>query len=254
MVHIRSKLPAGVEVQTMMQANLRNGKQEVFAGSTMSLPIEYRRRHNARRYILRVNETGDGGHVTIPRRGNLEEARAFARRNISWLESRLKQWQEKEAGRDRTRILFRGEAVALTAISDTHVLLGDHRIEIEPDKGGARAGIKKKLWELARSELPARVSELAAEHGLTVKRVSVRDQRSRWGSCSTRGVVSLNWRLIQAPEFVRDYIIVHELMHLREMNHSARFWKLVYEAFPQTEEAERWLRLHSTLLRSAGMD
>lgn len=236
-----------------MQADLNSGKHDVFAGSSMSLPIEYRRRHNARRYILRVNEAGDGGYVTIPRRGNLAEARAFARRNMAWLEARLKRWREREAGRDRNRILFRGEAVALTAISDTHVLLGEHRIEVESVTGDARAGVKKKLWELARAELPVRVNELAAQHGLAVKRVSVRDQKSRWGSCSARGVVSLNWRLIQAPEFVRDYIIVHELMHLREMNHSARYWKLVYEAFPRTEEAERWLRIHSELLRGAGM-
>jgi predicted metal-dependent hydrolase len=94
-----------------------------------------------------------------------------------------------------------------------------------------------------------RLHELAAAQGLAVKRVSVRDQRSRWGSCSVKGVVSLNWRLIQAPDFVRDYIMVHELMHLREMNHSARYWKLVHEAFPRTTEAEQWLKTHSTLLR-----
>jgi predicted metal-dependent hydrolase len=93
------------------------------------------------------------------------------------------------------------------------------------------------------------VHELAAAHSLTVRRVSVRDQRSRWGSCSVKAVVSLNWRLIQTPDFVRDYIIVHELMHLREMNHSDRFWKLLYAAFPQTDEAERWLKNHVTLLR-----
>jgi len=103
---------------------------------------------------------------------------------------------------------------------------------------------------MAWKELPGRVGELAAQHGLTVRRVAVRDQRSRWGSCSARGVVSLNWRLVQTPEFVRDYIIVHELMHLREMNHSSRFWKLVAEAFPQMEEAEKWLKAHSRLLRS----
>jgi predicted metal-dependent hydrolase len=102
---------------------------------------------------------------------------------------------------------------------------------------------------MAGKELPARVAELAAQHGLTVKCVSVRNQRSRWGSCSARGVVSLNWRLVQTPEFVRDYIIVHELMHLREMNHSSRYWKLVYEAFPRTDEAEKWLKRHAGLLR-----
>src|ERR1700722_5801195 len=97
--------------------------------------------------------------------------------------------------------------------------------------------------------MPARVNELAAVHGLNVRRVSVRNQRARWGSCSARGVVSLNWRLVQTPDFARDYVILHELMHLREMNHSSRFWKLVYAACPRTDEAEKWLKEHSGLLR-----
>ena len=127
---------------------------------------------------------------------------------------------------------------------------GNIPIEIEAGAGDLRTQVEEKLWELAGNELPARVGELAAQHGLRVSRVSVRNQRSRWGSCSAKGVISLNWRLIQTPEFVRDYIIVHELMHLREMNHSSRFWKLVHEAFPQTQAAEQWLKLHAALLRN----
>jgi hypothetical protein len=82
-----------------------------------------------------------------------------------------------------------------------------------------------------------------------VCRVVVRNQRTRWGSCSRRGTLSLNWRLVQAPVFVRDYIILHELMHLREMNHSARFWRLVEAACPDYAMAERWLKAHANLLR-----
>jgi len=77
----------------------------------------------------------------------------------------------------------------------------------------------------------------------------VRNQRSRWGSCSHRGSISLNWRLIQAPPFVRDYILLHELMHLREMNHSPRFWSEVESVCPYYQVAERWLKAHSRLLR-----
>jgi hypothetical protein len=77
---------------------------------------------------------------------------------------------------------------------------------------------------------------------MNVTRVSVRDQRSRWGSCTIGGVVSLNWRLILTPESVRDYIIHHELMHLREMNHSARFWACVEEVSPDWREAEAWIK------------
>jgi predicted metal-dependent hydrolase len=101
---------------------------------------------------------------------------------------------------------------------------------------------------LAARELPARVLELAAPHHLPVQRVTVRNQRSRWGSCSRRGTISLNWRLVQTPLFVRDYLVLHELAHLREMNHSSRFWSEVERICPDFPEAERWLKQHSGLL------
>jgi predicted metal-dependent hydrolase len=235
----------------LMQANLTMGQRDVLDGTTMSIPIDYRKRHNARRYILRMNEWRDGGCVTIPRGGNLEEARKFAKRNLLWLEGQLKKLRDhvKAAG-DQNSILYSGEKVSLEASQDGLVFMGEHTVRLASDNVDIRTQVEEKLWELARTELPPRVAELAARHGLRVNRVSVRNQRSRWGSCSARGVISLNWRLVQTPEYVRDYIIVHELMHLREMNHSHRFWKLVHEAFPQTQAAEQWLRLHAALLRN----
>jgi predicted metal-dependent hydrolase len=83
---------------------------------------------------------------------------------------------------------------------------------------------------------------LAARHGIEVARVSIRAQRSRWGSCSRRGTITLNWRLVLAPDFVRDYVMLHELMHRRELNHSPRFWRLVAAVCPRFLEARRWLR------------
>ena len=109
--------------------------------------------------------------------------------------------------------------------------------------------MERALWRCAEKELPARVQSLAAGQGLSVSRITVRNQRTRWGSCSRRGTLSLNWRLIQAPSFVSDYVILHELMHLRQMNHSARFWREVGGACPDYRNAERWLKDHSNLLR-----
>ena len=120
------------------------------------------------------------------------------------------------------------------------------RLSAEDD---IRLAVEARLRTLATKELILRGRELASLHGLEVGAFSVRNQRSRWGSCSIRKRISLNWRLIQTPEFVRDYIIIHELMHLKEMNHSARFWANVAQAFPQYREAESWLRKNSSLLR-----
>jgi predicted metal-dependent hydrolase len=93
------------------------------------------------------------------------------------------------------------------------------------------------------------VFELALAHGFSVRRVTVRNQRSRWGSCSVRGTISLNWRLVQTPDFVRDYIVLHELAHLKEMNHSRRYWREVARLCPEFEQAEKWLKQNSGLLK-----
>ena len=114
-------------------------------------------------------------------------------------------------------------------------------------EGDLRPALEAQFARLARIELPARTWELAATTGIEIKQVRVRNQRSRWGSCSARGTISLNWRLLQTPDFVRDYIIYHELSHLREMNHSARFWAQVEAVCPAWRAAEHWLKRHGGL-------
>jgi predicted metal-dependent hydrolase len=98
-------------------------------------------------------------------------------------------------------------------------------------------------------ELRARLEELANTHGVAVSRITIRDQRTRWGSCGRDGHISLNWRLVLMPAWVRDYVLIHELMHLRRMDHSRRYWRLVAEACPEYEEARTWLREHGPSLR-----
>jgi predicted metal-dependent hydrolase len=147
-----------------------------------------------------------------------------------------------------TEIQFRGRAVMLQAGGSPErpaIQLGSEVLRIPEGTFDLRELIERHLWRLATVEFPPRVFELAALHRLPVKRVTVRNQRSRWGSCSRRGTISLNWRLIQTPEFVRDYIILHELAHLRQMNHSHRFWREVARLCPDFETAESWLKRHS---------
>src|SRR5947208_16572007 len=129
------------------------------------------------------------------------------------------------------------------------VRVGKAVLKVADSAADLRPAIEKHLWRLAAKELPPRVLEFAAMHQLPVRRVTVRNQRSRWGSCSRRGTISLNWRLIQAPPFVRDYLILHELSQLTEMNHSTRFWREVERVCPDYEAAERWLKQHSALLK-----
>ncbi len=215
------------------------------------------RNRRARRYILRLRPDG-AARVTVPRGGSLAEAKRFAERNANWLEQQLLR-QAMQPRRPLpwqfgTEILFRGQGVRLEAGANGEagsVRFGGEVVAIAETGGDLRPVIERHLRRLAARELPARVWELAARHQLTVSRVTVRSQRSRWGSCSRRGTISLNWRLVQTPPFVRDYLVLHELAHLKEMNHSPRFWSEVARLCPEFREAEGWLKQHSSLLGQA---
>jgi predicted metal-dependent hydrolase len=207
----------------------------------------------ARRYVLRLRPDGSAW-VTIPRGGSAAEARRFVEKNISWLERQLAQEAAQrsvpKAWMMGGQILFRGEYVRLERGGEREtVRFGAETLQLEDSSADLRSALERYLWRLAARELPARVFELAALHQIKISRVTVRNQRSRWGSCSRRGTISLNWRLIQAPAFVRDYIILHELAHLKEMNHSRRFWRAVARLCPDFTQAEHWLKAHSALLR-----
>ena len=208
-----------------------------------SVPLAFVRNAKARRYILRFH---DGmARVTIPRGGSLQFAHEFARKNGAWIEKQLR--RAPAEWRDGTEILFRGEPTTL-AFDGLHANFADQEVMVAAGDD-LRIAVESRMRSLATKELVQRAWELAGEHGLEVSAFAVRNQRSRWGSCSLKKRISLNWRLIQTPELVRDYIIVHELMHLKEMNHSPKFWAHVETAFTQWREAESWLRKHSSLLR-----
>jgi len=212
------------------------------------------RNRQARRYILRLRPDG-AARVTVPRGGSLAEAKRFAEANLAWLERQLLR-QAMQPCRPRpwllgTEILFRGQGVRLSPGANGEaglIQFGGEVVPVADTTGDLRSAIEHHLRRLAEEELPPRVFELAALHQLPVKRVMVRNQRSRWGSCSRRGTISLNWRLVQAPPFVQDYLVLHELAHLKEMNHSRRFWNEVARLCPAFREAERWLKQHSSLL------
>jgi predicted metal-dependent hydrolase len=105
----------------------------------------------------------------------------------------------------------------------------------------------------ARRDLEIANARAAATLGVKIKRLSIRDQSSRWGSCSTTGALSYSWRLILAPPFVLDYLAAHEVAHLVEMNHSPRFWRLVDRLCPHARRAKPWLELHGTDLHRYGL-
>lgn len=118
-----------------------------------------------------------------------------------------------------------------------------------PEEGAARPALEAWLREAARFAIVAQVERRAVEMGLTYGKVAVRDQKTRWGSCSQAGNLNFNWRLVLAPPAVLDYVVVHELAHRVELNHSARFWRVVARHCPAMDEHRAWLRAHGVALR-----
>ncbi len=174
--------------------------------------MEFVRHPRARRYVIRVRPDGTV-RVTVPRWGSRQQAEVFAEQQRPWIER-----QKARAAQNRTTF----PAYTAEAIED--------------------------LRRRAAQELPVQLRRLAERHGLVISRVSVRNQRSRWGSCSASGHICLNWRLILMPEAVREYVLIHELMHLRRLDHSRRFWRLVAHACPDYELSRRWLRTQSVAI------
>ncbi len=208
--------------------------------------IEFVRMRRARRYILRVRPDGTL-RVTVPRGGSRREAEAFVSQNQSWIERERRRVGAEHAPvewQHGAHVLLRGQRVSVqvTRAGDRlTVSYGERKVSMY-DGGSLRAAVEADLRQLARLELIPRLHELAARHGLKVRDVTIRNQRSRWGSCARSGNIALNFRLVQMPPDIRDYVLIHELMHLRQQNHSRRFWRLVEAAHPAFRDAERWLR------------
>jgi len=204
--------------------------------------VVYLRNRRARRYILRV-QNGSRVRVSLPWRGSLAYAQDFVRSKFAWLRCQLKKRVEllPSVWSDGMSILFRGEFVTLHVDEERFsVRLGEACFPLK--NGDVKGSVQRGLMLLAKKTLPERTLELAAIHGLKPDKVRVRNQRTRWGSCSRGGTISLNWRLIQAPFHVVDYLILHELAHMPHPNHSRSFWKCVEVWCPSFRDSEAWLK------------
>jgi predicted metal-dependent hydrolase len=221
--------------------------------------VRMRRHRQARRYTLRIQAATREVILTIPPRGTLKEARAFAQKHGGWIAARLGRLPEAVRFADGVVVPLRGMPHRIV-----HRRGARGTAWTETTDGGERLlcvvgdapHIDRRVGDFLRREA-GRDLEAASEHfaGLLhvgIRRISVRDQASRWGSCSTTGVLSYSWRLILAPGFVLNYLAAHEVAHLVEMNHSARFWRLVQRLCPDHERAKVWLDINGSDLHRYG--
>ncbi len=222
--------------------------------------VRVRRHRQARRYTLRIQAATREVVLTMPPRGSLKEARAFAQKHGGWIAARLHRLPEAAPFSHGTVVPLRG---APHRIVHRRGVRGTVWIEIGDDGerslcvAGEPEHVDRRVCDFlkreAKSDLETTSRRAAQDLGVRVRRVSIRDQSSRWGSCSTTGVLSYSWRLILAPTYVLDYLAAHEVAHLVEMNHSRKFWRLVDRICPSAARAKGWLDIHGTNLHRFGL-
>jgi predicted metal-dependent hydrolase len=222
--------------------------------------VRIRRHRQARRYTLRIDSASREVVLTIPPRGTVKEAREFAQKHGGWIAARLKRLPEAAPFAHGTDVPLRGVPHRIV-----HRRGARGTVWSESDEQGGKllcvAGeaphVDRRVGDFlkreARRDLEAASRRYAAMLGVRIKRMAVRDQSSRWGSCSNTGALSFSWRLVLAPPYVLDYLAAHEVAHLVELNHSPRFWRLVARLYPNAERAKIWLDVHGADLHRYGL-
>jgi predicted metal-dependent hydrolase len=263
----------------LKRLNLARGETIEVKIRGLNIPMVLRRSARARRFSLQVSEARRGAVLTMPLYSSFADADEFLSRHLDWLKERV-------AGLSEPVPFSQGAIVPLRGLAHLLRFAGGVRrrgvvwIEAAEDAKaaaawpeGARVGIRRLprlfvageeehaprrlldwLKRQAHLDLKMRVDLHARRLNLTPKRLFVRDQTTRWGSCSTSGALSFSWRLVLAPPFVLDYLAAHEVAHLGHMNHGPRFWALVERTMPRHEEARTWLRKHGASLHRYGAE
>ncbi|MDA0239557.1 MAG: SprT family zinc-dependent metalloprotease [Proteobacteria bacterium] len=218
------------------------------------IPVAVKRHRKARRIILRIDPETDGVSVTLPSRAAASEAADFIRDRGSWIVERLAKLPGRTILRDGAEITILGQNYVIR-----HDGLGRGAPTITGDEifvTGRPEHLSRRItdWlkERARQEISPRAHALAWRLDRRGGKISIRDTRSRWGSCATNGNLSFSWRLVMAPDWVLDYVVAHEAAHLVHHNHSREFWNVVSSLDVDVEASRRWLNTNGGRLHRVG--
>lgn len=218
------------------------------------ISIEQRRSDRARRIILRVDPATGRVELVLPRRISAAEGWRFVERQRGWIARRLAQIPIAIPFADGAVIPFRGMPHRIRHQDGLRgqISAEDGVLTVPCDAPHLSRRLTDWLRKEAKRVLSERVLAKAEILGMPVTRVVVKDTRTRWGSCSSRGIVNLSWRLILAPDPVLDYVVAHEVAHLVEMNHGPKFWALVDGLTPHARHGRAWLRQNGSELHRYG--
>jgi predicted metal-dependent hydrolase len=214
-------------------------------------PYTIRRSDRARRIRVRVDPRDGAVEVVLPRRAAQREAAAAVAELRGWIARRRAEVaaaQARVAAREGT-VPYLGAGLLLREEPGRERVHRRGDVLLVPgDPVAARAAIERWYRRQAREEIAPRLDRAAAAVGKAYTKLTIRDQRTRWGSCSSTGAMSFNWRLLLAPEPVLEYVVRHEAAHLAVMDHSPRFWALMERLMPGYQQPRRWLREHGATL------
>lgn len=231
------------------------GRRQVLTLADRRVPLVYQTNKRAHRIILRFDH-GEGRIVVVlPRRATLEQGRRFALLNRGWIRDRLDLLPEPVPFRSGRLIPFLGVMHRIRHLPQSRGVVWQEEGEIHvagrPEHLPRR--VEDWLRREARREIERRAVAKAELIGKRIAAITIRDPKSRWGSCSPRGHLSFSWRLILAPRHVLDYVVAHEVAHLKELNHGPRFWKLTAELTRDADGARTWLNEHGPTLHRYGL-
>ncbi|RVK55135.1 M48 family peptidase [Sinorhizobium meliloti] len=220
------------------------------------LPLTIRQNARATRMTLRIEPGGRALKLTVPEGLPEREVSAFLIRHQGWLMTKLARFSGESELEDGGTILVRGAAHRIERTGRlrglTEALVIDDEAVLRV--GGAEEHLRRRIADYlkkeARSELERLVAVYAGRTGRRARSLSLKDTRSRWGSCSAEGDLSFSWRIAMAPPKVIAYLAAHEVAHLQEMNHGPRFWALCESLCPETKDAKHWLKRNGTMLHA----
>lgn len=223
------------------------------------VPLQVRRSGRATRIQLRMDLKSGSPVLVLPRYASIERGFEFARDKRHWIGEQLAMQPETIAFEPGAVIPFRGRDHLIlhrkrprAARRRAEIWREPGAIYVTGDEDMVASRVETFLKFEARGEIHRRAHEKAATTGKRIRRITLRDPKSRWGSCTSTGNLSFSWRLIMAPTYVYDYVVAHEAAHLTHMNHGPHFWRLVDGLTSQADRAREWLRENGLRLHRYG--
>jgi predicted metal-dependent hydrolase len=224
-----------------------------------TLPVKIRKNHNAKRYVVRLlNATGEF-QLTTPTQTNGEKITKALKEYAPWIATQRQRWLAKDRPTLDGHGFGIGQTFPLRGVMHTIAVnpaaksvVAQNGVVVITTERESALRVRRFLTREAAADLKIAVARYAAQLGVSIDKITVRDTKSRWGSCSSNGSLNFSWRLILAPSFILDYVAAHEVAHRVEMNHSDRYWAVLEGIYPQWQKAEDWLKQHGAELHHYG--